>query len=213
MSRTTHPKVPAIVAWGTGQNVNLFYLVELSCTYIALLILIHQPSFRFGIFILVLFFVFYSPNPAPSRPAVREVLTEGLVVLPNTQQTYRFLVNGLADRQTECGLFQHGEVHIQGENLTSLKLQADRGLISQQEIKPFYRESRLKARLEFPGQFPPKELRLVLLNSQQDQAIVRRGAEISGSTIYPDAVYLVFVTDRCVLVFHGRNEITADAGS
>src|SRR5205814_9620890 len=108
-----------------------------------------------GIFSVVWCVVVCSPKHGPARAAVREVLTDGLVVVPNTQQTYGFLVNGLADRQTECGLVQHGEVHIEGENLTSLKLQADRGWISQQEVKRFYRESRLKARLEFPGQFPP----------------------------------------------------------
>jgi hypothetical protein len=196
----------AFIAWETGKNVNLFYLIELSCTYIALLILIHQPCIRFGMLILVLLFVFYSPSPAPSPPMVQEVLTEGRVLLSNTHQSYRFLLTGLAQRQPECGPFQHGDIHIQGEKLTSLKLQTDQGWISQPDIRPFYQESRLRARVNLSGQFPPTELRLVLVNTQQDEAIVRRGAEISGSTIYRDAVYLIFVTDRCVLVFHGRNE-------
>jgi hypothetical protein len=198
----------AAVAWGTGANTNFLYLVYLYCTFAAFYILARTLRTRLVLSIFFLFFLFYTPRVLPALPEVKERFslahsTGGLKVPPGETRTYQFPLAPLAERERECGPLEHGDIYIQGDHLTPT-LTSDRGSISEQVVAKFQALVTLRGRLRLPGELP-RELRVSLHNDQDHEMTIYRGPEHSKSRPYPDAVYLLFNTAKCVLVVHSHN--------
>jgi hypothetical protein len=191
-----------IATWSRGFNVNLFYLTYLGCTYLAAIILLRPVKARIAALGGLMFFAFYAPDPAPPLPPEPITFKTGTIVPPGTSRSYRFMTAVLRERQADCGSLRRGEVHIQGESLVA-GLRGDHGSISDQQIRPFYIMQRLDAALDLSPEIP-KEFRLSLDNGSSAALTIFRGPEISGRDLYPDAVYLIFRNERCVVVLHGN---------
>jgi hypothetical protein len=48
-------------------------------------------------------------------------------------------------------------------------------------------------------------LRISLTNPQKVPLTIFRGPEISGSILFLDAIYMIFNTDRCIVVLHAQH--------
>jgi hypothetical protein len=194
-------------AWCSFTNTNFLYLIYLFCSYLAAQLLIQRRHLKLVAFVLLLFFVLYSPFPAPRLPDQLEVLAAGISnigtpVPPGTTRHYRFIMSGLAERRRECGAFQHGDIYVQGANLVPT-LRTDHGELSYQEVDPHYSTQRLHARIKLDSD-PLNELRVSLTNPQEIPLTIFRGPEISGSILFLDGIYMIFNTDRCRVVLHAQ---------
>jgi hypothetical protein len=197
--------IAATAAWRTGQSIHLLYLAYLFCTFAIIQILATGFRIRLVTLILFLFFVFYAPGTTPSVPEVKESFTAetATVIKEGGNRSYRFRLAGLIERQRDCGPLQRADVYIQGRRL-NLALTADHGVISNQTVTSFYEPlNLLYAQLDLASDLPT-ELSLSLTNLEHDPVKILRGPEIAGSRSYPDAVYLIFNTPKCVVVLHSQ---------
>jgi hypothetical protein len=195
----------AVAAWHTEWNRNLWYLVYLCCTYLAVQLLTRKAYAQATAFFLFLFFLVYSPDPPPDLPEVQETFSfqTAASIPPGATRRYRFKTEALRSRQSECGPLQNGDIYVQGLNLAPV-LQAEPGVISDQVFEKFYPPLMLlHARIELPAELP-STIRVSLANPKDEPIAVFRGPELSKGRLYPDAVYLIFSTRSCVLVLHAQ---------
>ncbi len=200
-------------AWAARRNTNGFYVILLTTTYIFFQFVLGSIRTRIMSQILLLFFLLYLPHPRPTMPKVVEDVANRQnfrVIPPGGSRDYRFMLQGIRDHAPQCGPMQAGELFIQGTRLDGVALRATNVQIAQQKSTLFYPPdpvARLRAHMGFPSGIPA-ELNVTLLNTANVPMTVMFGPEISGQTIYGEAVYMRFQNDKCVIVLHSTPAVT-----
>jgi hypothetical protein len=102
-------------AWSFRININLFYVVYLSCSYVILQLLLTRLPLRVGLLAFFVFFLFYSPRQIPAPPEESKPMGPqfvGKMVPAGATRSYRFLLAPLRDRKRECGSLQRADIHV-----------------------------------------------------------------------------------------------------
>jgi hypothetical protein len=183
----------------SGLNTNLFYLVLLAATGAIALIVFRAPWQRLVTLAALTFFIFYNPPPPPP-PAVYADLAEGSSFDPGKTRSYRFITAALRER-TDCGDLGTALLRIYGKNLDGVQISTNAGMLAAIRSAPYFDLTDLRATLDLPQPLPAAIL-ISISNFGSSAATIFRGPEISDSTLYADAVYMVITTPQCVVVLH-----------
>ena len=199
------------VAWSFRINTNLFYVVFLSCSFIAVQLLMTRLSLRLSLLAFFLFFLFYSPGRIPAPPEQSKLMVPdlaGKTVPAGATRSYRFLLAPLRDRKSECGSLQRADIYVHlkfgdGADRAAV-LSVDQGRITGQDETPFYAGyTILRGHAEFAGELPD-EVVVGLHNPGQKPFEIYLGAEVAKGRVYPEAVFMKFETPECLVVAHSH---------
>ena len=199
------------LAWSFKVNANLFYVVFLSCSYVILQLLTTRLPLRLGLLAFLVFFLFYSPKQIPALPAESKPMGSqfvGKIVPPGATRSYRFVLAPLRDRKKECGSLQRADVYAYvkfGDDADrAAVLSVDQGSMLGQDQTAFYIGwTILRGHAEFAGELPDQVV-VGLHNPGKKPLEIYLGAEVANGRVYPEAVYMKFLTPECLIVAHSN---------